>query len=281
MPHASLRYMTRGAAPLVRRGAVLARWSGSPAETPTSPRSKTALGKGMDFASGFLRGISASTRRASANIAAESTVADVGWDLCERMDYYVQYNVPSTWRVTEQVRENSIAIQCSPQVVSEGSSGVSGVHGFSLNCFAYKQRVQQPDSTKLLHAFLRRFNASVSNSLQILSDATPMEALPLGKRPPPVEDSIVDAVSEQDDARICEMLARQLNSAVAEVTFTPGPGLPLAHGLCRAFFNSNGRFHYVVVVAVPEEEYRVSLDLIIHTLAAVVESRVEAAAKRT
>ncbi|CBZ26734.1 conserved hypothetical protein [Leishmania mexicana MHOM/GT/2001/U1103] len=245
----------------------------------------------MSFASGLLRDLSPSTRSSSTNATIDSTVGDVLWDLCERMDYYVQYNIPSSWQVTELLRDNSIAIQCSPPPPTEAVEGSgAAVHGISLNCFAYKQRVKQADSVRLLHVFLKRFNASVNNSLELLSEGHPP--------PPPAEvrvpangssssagdaRTVTSAHSRdtEDDEGMCQTLAKQLNSAVAEVTFTSGPGQPLAHGLCRAFYNSNGRFHYVIVVAVPEEEYANSLDLMIHALASVVESRVEAAAKRT
>lgn len=244
------------------------------------------VGKGMSFASGLLRDVSPSTRTASTNAAADSTIGDVPWDLCERMDFYVQYNIPSSWVVTELLRDNSIAIQCSPPPPS--SSGAdeveSAVHGISLNCFAYKQRVKQLDSSRLLSVFLKRFNASVGNSLEIVAEGRP--PAPAGD----VGNANTDAgaaedgyapLKPEDAEKTCQLLARQLNSAVAEISFTPAPGQPLAHGLCRAFYNSNGRFHYVIVVAVPAEEYATSLDLVTHALASVVESRVEAAAKRT
>jgi hypothetical protein len=268
---------------------VLARWCGSPATTPSNASDQRGIiGKGMSFASGLLRDVSPSTRKTSTNAVADSTVGDVPWDLCERMDFYVQYNVPSSWHVTELLRDNSIAIQCSPPPPSSSSAADSAVHGISLNCFAYKQRVKQPDSCKLLHVFLKRFNASVNNSLEVIAEgklpATSGGIKVLGTEQEPsaagaAGGAILPAPEDPDGT--CQTLAKQLNSAVAEISFTPAPGQSLAHGLCRAFYNSNGRFHYVIVVAVPEEEYAASLDLIVHALASVVESRVEAAAKRT
>lgn len=284
-----LRWAADEARAQVPRSGVLARWTGTGAAA-TQPN-QSLLGKGMSFASGLLRDISPSTRSASTNATIDSTVGDVLWDLCERMDYYVQYNIPSSWQVTELLRDNSIAIQCSPPPPTEAAEGSgAAVHGISLNCFAYKQRVKQADSVRLLHVFLKRFNASVNNSLELLSEGYP--PLPPAEVRAPANGSsggagdartVTSAYSHDtgDDEGTCQTLAKQLNSAVAEVTFTPGPGQPLAHGLCRAFYNSNGRFHYVIVVAVPEEEYANSLDLMIHALASVVESRVEAAAKRT
>ncbi|CAJ1024384.1 hypothetical protein Q4I32_003582 [Leishmania shawi] len=283
------RWTAHEAREQVPRSCVLARWTGAGA-APTQT-SESLLGKGMSFASGLLRDASPSIRSASTNVTIDSTVGDVLWDLCERMDYYVQYNIPSSWRVTELLRDNSIAIQCSPPLSMEasGGSGVA-VHGISLNCFAYKQRVKQADSVRLLHIFLKRFNASVNNSLELLSEGYP-PPLPTEMRVPfkgnsdsAVNTSTPTSTQARDAGNkegMCQMLAKQLNSAVAEVTFTPAPGQPLAHSLCRAFYNSNGRFHYVIVVAVPEEEYANSVDLMIHALASVVESRVEAAAKRT
>lgn len=234
----------------------------------------------MSFASGLFGGIGATSTRISKE---NSTVADVKWDVCERMDYYVQYAVPATWSVVEAVRENSVSIQCSPPQLAASSGGTEkgkgavrpSVHGISINCFAYKQRVAHPDSGKLLHIFLKRFNASVGNSLQILSEYVG-KAQGLERHP-----SAHGTGGEMAQDNISEMLATRLNSAVAEVTFTPGAGQPLAHGVCRAFFNTNARFHYVVVVAVPEDEYGESQDLIVNTLMSVVESRVEAAAKQT
>ncbi|GET88223.1 hypothetical protein, conserved [Leishmania tarentolae] len=283
-----LRWTVDEARSQVPRSCVLARWTGTGAAA--TPSNQSMLSKGMSFASGLLRDVSPSTRSASTNASTDSTVGDVLWDLCERMDYYVQYSIPSSWQMTELLRDNSIAIQCSPPPPREAAEGSElAVHGISLNCFAYKQRVTQADSVRLLHVFLKRFNASVNNSLELLSEGHP---------PPPTEVRVPANGSSSgsvntragtsahlhgtgDDKGTCTTLAKQLNSAVAEVTFTPGPGQPLAHGLCRAFYNSNGRFHYVIVVAVPEGEYANSIDLIIHALASVVESRVEAAARRT
>ncbi|KAG5480078.1 hypothetical protein LSCM1_06503 [Leishmania martiniquensis] len=285
-----LRWTADEARAQVPRSCVLARWTGAGAKAADANRS--LLGKGMSFASGLLRDASPSTRSASTNAAIGSTVGDVLWDLCERMDYYVQYNIPSSWRVTELLRDNSIAIQCSPPPPIEATEGSgAAVHGISLNCFAYKQRVKQADSVRLLHVFLKRFNASVNNSLEVLSEGHPPLPSPAEMRRAVNGTSggalhagmaaSTQAGGAGAEEGTCEMLAKQLNSAVAEVTFTPGPGQPLAHGLCRAFYNSNGRFHYVIIVAVPEEEYANSLDLMIHALVSVVESRVEAAARRT
>lgn len=275
----------------VPRSVVLDRWTGAAAVSPESASTHQGLlGKGMSFASGLLRDVSPSTRQTSTNAAADSTVGDVPWDLCERMDFYVQYNVPSSWHVSELLRDNSIAIQCSPPPSASTTAGDGAVHGISLNCFAYKQRVKQPDSSKLLHVFLKRFNASVNNSLELIAEGKP-PATSAEIKLPGGETSAVGtaetapaefiAPTPEDPDGTCQMLAKQLSSAVAEISFTPAPGQSLAHGLCRAFYNSNCRFHYVIVVAVPEEEYATSLDLIVHALASVVESRVEAAAKRT
>lgn len=226
----------------------------------------------MKFASGLVS-TPASKRKASPE---HSSVGDVTWDLCERMDYHVQYSVPAGWVTAELVKDNSLAIQCSPPAPLAGDGTCNPiVHGISINCFAYKRRVVEPNCGRLLLVFLKRFNASVGNSLQILSECH--------VSPPrsPAPGGAPHAAEEGDDGSISNLLARRLQCAVSEITFTPAPGQPLAHGLCRAFFNSNGRFHYVVVVAVPEEEYEVSKDLIIHTVVTVVEGRVEASAKRT
>lgn len=303
----SLRCLSQEGCAPVPRSAVLARWTGTPAVDPDRASTPTGLvGKGMHFASGLLRDVSQSTRTASTNAAADSTIGDVPWDLCERMDFYVQYNIPSSWHVTELLRDNSIAIQCSPPALTGSSSSSSmstssssssggrdnggsesAVHGISLNCFAYKQRVKQLDSSRLLHVFLKRFNASVGNSLELIAEGKPPAtaadvaagAVRDEARAVDAENGYVPPKPEDADGT-CQMLAKQLSSAVAEISFTPAPGQPLAHGLCRAFYNSNGRFHYVIVVAVPAEEYATSLDLMVHALASVVESRVEAAAKR-
>lgn len=267
------------------RAEVLSRWNavapaaGAVAVDPAAPAASASVGKGMSFASGILGRKDGGVSSRAASEA--STIADVKWDVCERMDYYVQYCLPSTWSLSEAVRENSVSIQCSPPLEPPTAAGAGGgkaasrpsVHGISVNCFAYKQRVAQPDSGKLLNIFLKRFNASVGNSLQIVSEYAATKP-GLDKSP-----SSIDA--EMGHSNISEMLATRLNSAVAEITFTPGAGQPLAHGICRAFFNSNCRFHYVVVVAVPDDEFLDSQDLIINTLMSVVESRVESAAKRT
>lgn len=284
-PSSAMRSIAQKARTQVPRTAVLARWTGSSSSAGASSSFATqgVLGKGMSFASGLLRDVSPSTRRTSTNAVADSTVGDVPWDLCERMDFYVQYNVPSSWHVTELLRDNSIAIQCSPPPPSS-SAGEAAVHGISLNCFAYKQRVKQPDCSKLLHVFLKRFNASVNNSLELIAEGKPPSATAEIKVPGKDGSGAASeeaAPAPEDSDGTCQTLAKQLSSAVAEISFTPTPGQSLAHGLCRAFYNSNGRFHYVIVVAVPEEEYATSLDLIVHALASVVESRVEAAAKRT
>ncbi|KAK7197212.1 hypothetical protein NESM_000666900 [Novymonas esmeraldas] len=293
---APLRGTAHEAQAPVTRSSVLSRWTGggptrSAAATAADAAPQSLVGRGMRFASGLLRDVSSSTRSASTTAAPDSTVGDVPWDLCERMDYFVQYNVPSSWHVSEMLRDNSIAIQCSPPPPASSESSGLPVHGISLNCFAYKQRVKQADSARLLRVFLARFNASVGNSLEVLCEGDPP--------PPPASEAtlptaehrgagdgggaaaVYSSMRDGGGAEMCRALATQLRCAVAEITFTPGPGLPLAHGLCRAFYNTNGRFHYVVVVAVPEGEYVASLDLVLHALTSVVESRVEAAARRT
>ncbi|CBH09014.1 hypothetical protein, conserved [Trypanosoma brucei gambiense DAL972] len=246
----------------VSRDAVLARWSLQVVK-PNAMKTGGLIGKGMKFASPL-----GPSGWATRNSGTGSTVLDVNWDSRERMDYYVHYSVPSTWTVVEHVSDNSVAIQSKPPVGdSPGAEGPT-VHGFSLNCFAYKQKVKEPDCEKLLSLFLRRFDASVSNSLAVLSKAS-------GRG----NGAICGTAKPEQD--ISEVLANRLECAVAEVTFTPAVGEPLAHGLCRAFYNSNRRFHYVVVVAVPEDEFTLSKDLLTHALLAVVESRVEAAPKGT
>ncbi|EPY24702.1 hypothetical protein STCU_03553 [Strigomonas culicis] len=228
----------------------------------------------MNFASGLVSNITQSTRAA---IDVGSTPADVKWDICERMDFLIQYCVPSNWLMAEHVRENGVAIQAVPPPTGEGDLKPS-VHGISINCFAYMKQVKEPNCGKLLHTFLRRFNASVNNSLEIISEAAVKTTNTVLRAPAELEDN---HDKETGEGSICALLAQQLKCAVAEFSFTPAPGQPLARGLCRAFYNSNKRFHYVVVVAVPAEEYEVAQDLVIHALVAVVEGRVEAAAKRT
>ncbi|EKF28942.1 hypothetical protein MOQ_007289 [Trypanosoma cruzi marinkellei] len=247
----------------VSREVVLARWNARPID-PKDDNATGVLGKGMKFASAITGNGGGAWGKPRASVA--STIADVSWDLCERLDFYVQYSVPSNWFVAERVGENSIAIQCRPPLTGCGAEQPT-VHGFSLNCFAYKQKVKEPNSEKLLHLFLQRFNASVSNSLEVVSESSGCSGVAAGA------DSSARSISES--------LATRLNCAVAEITFTPAAGEPLAHGLCRAFYNSNHKFHYVAVVAVPEDEFEVSKDLLTHALLAVVEGRVEAAAKRT
>ncbi|KEG13582.1 hypothetical protein DQ04_00921160 [Trypanosoma grayi] len=245
----------------VSREVVLTRWNASPAEPREEEAATGVVGKGMKFASTI-----ASGGRGSPRSGVASTIGDVSWDLCERLDFYVQYSVPSNWLVTERVSENSVAIQCRPPMTG-GDGEQPTVHGFSLNCFAYKQKLKETDSEKLLNLFLQRFNASVSNSMEVLSQSAGRGGSDRG--------------SDASETNTSERLASRLGCAVAEITFTPASGEPVAHGLCRAFYNSNHRFHYVVVVAVPEDEFEVSKDLLTHALLAVVESRVEAAAKRT
>lgn len=246
----------------VSRAEALGRWNATAAAAGTSSDTPDIVGKGMQFASSLAAAVKPSSTRTAAS-ALSTTVADVKWDLCERMDYYVQYSIPANWHSTELVRDNSVAIQCSPPL--EG--GRPSVHGISLNCFAYKQKVKEPKGERLLRVFLQRFNASVGNSLQIVSQYAGASG--------------ASAAPATDNTPLAEVLANQLHCAVAEVTFTPASGLPLARGLCRAFYNSNCRFHYVVIVAVPADEYDATEDLVVHALVSVTESRVEAAAKWT
>lgn len=259
----------------VSRGTALARWNATSAEV--KEKEKSVLGKGMDFASGIVSNLTQSTRTA---MDVASTPADVKWDVCERMDFLVQYCVPSNWLMAEHVRENSVAIQAVPPQTGEGELKPS-VHGISVNCFAYMKQVKEPNCGKLMHAFLRRFNASVNNSLEICAEAAVKTSTSSTVLRAPAELEERGDKEVSGDGSVCALLAQQLKCAVAEISFTPAPGQPLARGFCRAFYNSNKRFHYVVVVAVPADEYEVAQDLIIHALVAVVEGRVEAAAKRT
>ncbi|KAG8342512.1 hypothetical protein ERJ75_000880600 [Trypanosoma vivax] len=249
----SVAYSRRFQGLTVSREVALARWNARSEDT-AKVSGRHAGGKGMWFASAF-----ASVIGATSSASTTPVTADVSWDVRERIDYYVQYSVPSNWLLVEQVSNNSVAIQCRPPL-TKGCEEKPSVHGFSLNCFAYKQKVKEPDCAKLLNLFLERFNTSVSNSLDVLSIGTGRSS---------------DEARNVADNNISEMIARRLNCAVAEVTFAPTADESVAHGLCRAFYNSNCRFHYVVVVAVPEDEYKVSSDLLTHALLGVVETRAE------
>jgi hypothetical protein len=214
--------------------------------------------------------------------------------MCERMDFRVQYAVPSTWVVREMARENHVAIQCFPPPPPSSSSslaGGGGVHGISLNCFAYHKKVADASPDRLMDTFLKRFAPTCEggtlhvvrrSSPATTTTSNPAEAAAgnhAGKGEGSAKGNWVDCISSQIGGAVCEItfvpragpIGGSAETVGGEAT-TTAQDCRKAHGLCRAFFNSNKRLHYIMLVVVPDEEYHASERLAAHALLHLAET---------
>jgi len=175
------------------------------------------------------------------------------------------------------VRENFISIQISPPTAA--GSGSAPVHGISITAFAYHKKVKHPDSGALLRSFVKRFSTQVDPNLRLVqfydegaeaaAAATPENSK--GTTPPLKEKEVDSSTS------VAHEIGRQIGGSVCEVSFSPraGPTSPQrnpALGVCRAFYHPNGRFHYVVLAAVPSEEFQVVSDQVKYAVMATRET---------
>ncbi len=300
---------------VVTRAHVVAQWKGTDAVPAPATR---AISKAMSFVSG-----PSTQRKAAPTITGAKeigSIADISWDVCERLDHAFTYYCPKGWLLDEKLRENFLSIELSPPRPNpEGDAPSSSsaptaddtasqvrqqqqapIHGLTITSYAYFKKVSDPDCDKLLEAFLRRFNQVMGNSLEVLNRSTPHKRPPVDAQgrpvapatPPPAaaadhkDGTSGEAVPIDSDhrAKLCELIATRIGGAACEILFTPvmNSDLPLeasrsdqgimrARGLCRAFFHSNRQHHYVVVMAVPEDEFEASWDLVAHAVLGVRE----------
>lgn len=322
-----------GTAPAARSGAVVplsraqvvAKWKGT--TDSGGPVAARVISKAMAFVSG-----PSSQRRAAAapgGAKEVGSIADISWDICERLDHAFTYYCPRGWVLDEKVRENFLSIELSParpsppagedgtaSLSASSSSGSSSppsagrtaseeavrqqqqapIHGLTITSYAYFKKVQDPDCDKLLDAFLRRFNQCMDNSLEVLNRSTPRKRPAVDAQGRPValtpEEAAKAAPSGEavpidaaHRSKLCDLIATRIGGAACEILFTPvlngdmtsleasrsETGITRARGLCRAFFHTNRQHHYVVVMAVPEDEFEASWDLVAHAVLGVRE----------
>jgi hypothetical protein len=266
------------------------------ADKPTVPRSIALERWGCHRAtlvSSLATSLPSLSLVSSAAAAATTTAyGGVEWTLHERMDFYLEWQAPKGWVVAPRVAENFIMVQCapppqapaaaspsppqaatpplaedaarSPPSASPSHSKRASVHGFSITSFAYHQKVAKTDDVALLKSFLAQFSKSVGHSVNIVASSY-------------TKDSVANTVNAAAHARCAEVVRVSGVGAVCEITFKP-PRCPVnTRGLCRAFFHSSKRFHYVVTFAVPDEEFDSVADLIVFGTSRVTESGGDAA----
>jgi hypothetical protein len=177
------------------------------------------------------------------------------WHSHERLDFALQWVLPSTWQVQQRAKENLVSIQCAPPRPERSVAEAEGfdpaaaptVHGMSLTAFAYHQRLADANADALMSSFLRQFSRSVGNSLVVLGTSDPRKAV----------------VGNEPHLARCRILQESCGGAVAEIKFTPPQCATIpARGLCRAFFSHSLKAHYVAVLAVPEAEFELVEDLV-------------------
>jgi hypothetical protein len=292
----------------VSRAQVVARWKGKEKKDDDRASGTTAasrvVSKAMAFASNA--GPASLRRAAPSGPNLVGTIGDISWDSCERLDHAFTYYAPKGWTLDEKVRENFLSVELSPPrapepegaSVEESNKGETGssqqqqpsIHGLTITSYAYFRKVQHPDSEKLMDTFLRRFNQCMGNSVDVLSRSTPKPQVPVDAEGRPVPQEAPEPaasslrIDEQHRGKLCDLIATRLGGSACEFTFTPvmagempsaasrsEAGIGRARALCRSFFHSNRLHHYVVVMAVPEEEFEASWDLVTHAVLGVRE----------
>lgn len=246
----------------------------------------------------LLRGRTPAQDDDSAASNASGTHGGILWERHERMDYYLEWELPKGWVVAPRVSENFIMIQCAPPPLAGGAlprvaaassastsqhgsmsppaapapatsplsvpprppTSAPSVHGFSITSFAYHHKVASADDTTLLKSFLAQFSRSVGHSVQVVASSYH-------------QDSVANRVNTAASQR-CHDVATSAGGAVCEISFRP-PKCPdhVTRGLCRAFFHHGKRFHCVATFAVPEDEYlAVSADWVVYGITKVAEA---------
>ncbi|CUG93425.1 Hypothetical protein, putative [Bodo saltans] len=209
----------------------------------------------------------------------------------------------SGWGKAKQQSEEEIKPSSHPPPSqAHTSTAAAPLHGISMNCFAYHRKVEDPSSDKLMDTFLKRFATTCEGGAVnvVRRSAAKSTTPPASEHPanPPMQAAAenngngsnkdeaaaqpvdwVDTISGQIGGSVCEItfeLKRLTSSSAAidaessvgsnhESKLTSSPP-QLAHGLCRAFYNSNRRFHYIMLAVVPEAEFAASERLLAHAL---------------
>ena len=285
------------------RAQVLAKWKGQGSDTLTSSNKGTGgvISRAMAFASPA----GAASVRKAAPAATTGSIGDISWDSCERLDHAFTYYAPRGWTLDEKVRENFLSIELTPPRPTAPQASAAAphstpaeaspsTHGLTVTAYAYFKKVHEPDSDKLMEVFLRRFNQCMNNSVEVLKRSTPKVKPPVdaaGRPCPPPEGhqeqqpSTVVSLEHENRGNLPDIIASRLGGSACEFTFAPtvevvqmpsgerGEGVGRARALCRAFFHTNRLHHYVVVMAVPEDEFEASWDLVAHAELGVREQK--------
>jgi hypothetical protein len=161
------------------------------------------------------------------------------------------------------------------------------LHGISMNCFAYHRKVDNPSSDQLMETFLKRFATTCEGGVVnvVRSSAKQPQAQPAAS-PATTHDedgaslNWTETISSQIGGSVCEITFEPRrpptsSSSADEVSSPPSPATApssqanpsnMARGLCRAFYNNNRRFHYIMLAVVPDAEFATSERLLAHTL---------------
>ena len=190
----------------------------------------------------------------------DENVQGVPWVCNERLDFYFSFWSPASWTIQEVVRENFISIQLSPPQEAGAS-----VHGISITAFAYHRKVENPYSPELLKSFTRRFISQVDPSGKIIDELSTTSKL---------AQDLSSGESKAGINRQLKEIVEKAGGAVCQLSFSPRTAAgtrTAAKGLCRAFYHPNRRFHYVVLAAVPENEYDLVTPLLSHAVCSASE----------
>lgn len=277
---------------------------GSAASSTASSTRRPSQPRGLESDGQLSGGGAISSSDVNASVAAIPPT-DIQWSTCERMDFFIMYDVPSTWSLREQVRENHVNIQCFPDRSNLKFADAAAVdsdqpwlHGITISCYAYNKSVEDASPDRLLDLFLRRFGQTCEEgSLNVLqrsrtinaagdkesSDSSEEGKSSIDAAPSPT--NWVDVISSRVPGAVCtiafepkQMMSSMIGSKQTGGTSTASSNVSSntttrAKGMCRAFYSTNKRFHYIAMAAVPEAQFDASERLIAHTLLHVMESK--------
>jgi len=191
---------------------------------------------------------------------------DIAFSTRERLDYFLEYALPENWTVSERVFENFISIEASPPrpdlsdreatdnaaPEAKRAPPEASVHGLCITAFAYHRRVQEPNPERLLRSFVTRFEKCVQKCVVVSTVTQPSSTAERASH-----RSSAGSETPTAARAFMEKVVSNLGGSMCEITFDTITGIA-AHGYCRTFYSTSRRHHYVVLVAVPEDEFPVS-----------------------
>jgi hypothetical protein len=172
-----------------------------------------------------------------------------------------------------------------PKPAPPPAPSTAPLHGISMNCFAYHRKVENPSSDQLMETFLKRFATTCEGGVvNVVRSSANQQAQPAASPATPHGDdgaslNWTEAISSQIGGSVCEITFEPrrppASSSSTDEMSSPSPATApssqatpsnTARGLCRAFYNNNRRFHYIMLAVVPDAEFATSERLLAHTL---------------